>query len=78
MKSREKRMRKRRCVKLSAPHPKLHRMTSRINGQVWIMTMLGKNVVLASLNLQDGLIRFGDCNCGTRLADNELRDSLIS
>jgi hypothetical protein len=42
MKSKEKRMRKRRSVKLSAPHLKLHRMTSRINGQVRIMTMLGK------------------------------------
>jgi hypothetical protein len=29
-------MRKRRSVKLSAPHLKLHRMTSRIDGQVRI------------------------------------------
>jgi hypothetical protein len=34
MKRKEKRMRKLRSVKLSAPRPKLHRMTSRIDGQV--------------------------------------------
>jgi hypothetical protein len=38
MKSRVKRRRKLRNAKLSAPRPKLQRMTSRINGQVWIMT----------------------------------------
>ena len=52
MKSREKRMRKLHSAKLSAPRPKLHRMTSRIDGQVRIMTMLGKGVVLAPLSLQ--------------------------
>jgi hypothetical protein len=36
MKSKEKRMRKLRSVKLSAPRPKLHRMRSRIDGQVRI------------------------------------------
>jgi hypothetical protein len=47
-------MRKLSSAKLSAPRPKLRQMTSRINGQVRIMTMLGKDVVLASLSLQHG------------------------
>jgi hypothetical protein len=55
MKSREKRMRKLRSAKLSAPRPKLHRMTSRIDGQ--IMTMLGKGA--ASWSLQQGLSELG-------------------
>jgi hypothetical protein len=53
MKSREERMRKLRSEKLSAPHPKLLRMRSRIDGQ--IMTMLGKGAVFASWTLQQGL-----------------------
>jgi hypothetical protein len=59
MKSKEKRMRKLRSVKLSAPRPKLHRMRSRIDGQVRIMTMLGNGVVLASRSLQQGLSELG-------------------
>ncbi len=39
MKSKEKRRRKLRSAKLSAPHPNLRRMTSRISGQVRIMTI---------------------------------------
>jgi hypothetical protein len=58
MKSKEKRMRKLRSEKLSAPRPKLHRMRSRIDGQVRIMTML-KGVVLASWSLQQGLSELG-------------------
>jgi hypothetical protein len=59
MKSKEKRMRKLRSVKLSAPRPKLHRMRSRIDGPVRIMPMLGKGVVLASWGLQQGLSELG-------------------
>jgi hypothetical protein len=59
MKSREKRMRKLRSAMLSVPRPKLHRTTSRINGQVRITAMLGKGVVLASLSLQQGLSEVG-------------------
>lgn len=61
MKSREKRMRKRRSVRLSAPRPKLRRMTSRISGQVRITTMLDKYGVLASLTLQHDQVRCRDC-----------------
>jgi hypothetical protein len=57
MKSREERMRKLRSEKLSAPHPKLHRMRSRIDGQ--IMKMLGKGAVFASWSLQQGLSELG-------------------
>jgi hypothetical protein len=57
MKSKEKRMRKLRSEKLSAPRPKLHRMRSRIDGRVRMMPMLGNGVVLASWSLQEGLIR---------------------
>jgi len=59
MKSKEKRMRKLHSVKLSATRPKPHRMRSRIDGQVRIMTMLGKGVVLASWSLQQGLSELG-------------------
>jgi hypothetical protein len=57
MKSREERMRKLRSAKLSAPHRKLQRMRSRIDGQ--IMTMLGKGAVLASWSLQQGVSESG-------------------
>jgi hypothetical protein len=57
MKSREERMKKLRSAKLSAPHPKLHRTRSRIDGQ--IMTMLGKGAVFASWSLQQGLSELG-------------------
>jgi hypothetical protein len=57
MKSREERMRKLRSEKLSAPNPKLHRMRSRIDGQ--IMKMLGKGAVFASWSLQQGLSELG-------------------
>jgi hypothetical protein len=50
----KKKMRKLRSAKLSATRPKLHQMTSRFNRQVRIMTVLGKDVVLASLSLRHG------------------------
>jgi hypothetical protein len=54
MKSKRKKDEKLHSVKLSAARPKLHRMRSRIDGQVRIMTMLGKGVVLASWSWQQG------------------------
>ena len=71
MKSREKRMRKPRSVKLSAPRPKLQRMTSRISGQMRITTMLDKYGVLASLTLQHDQVRRrvrAACRCAARAA----------
>jgi hypothetical protein len=61
MKSREERMRKLRGEKLSAPHPKLNRMRSRIDGQIMTMSARAPSLLHGVCNKVypnwEGLIR---------------------